>query len=587
MVRVNDSSSSQQPLHSMLAAVIGLATLGTETPTKSSPSSSECSVSSKIPSAEDAKADAIRFFAQAQVMENSLFTDNTRVKPPQALALTTTMLPHNQSYPASAREIAQASSLKTSLAWPSTIHQTPTQTSFAVLREQQLLNEQQLLDPKFAIPFQDSAMAMGGYSVNDRIAAVATAMDRPAAVAPDHMAHRSFHSYHNNSNGASFPSIPNDEPQVIAPIPIPKNFPETLYDIISAEENQHIISWLPHGQGFILHDKQRFASKILPRFFDGAKFASFTRRLNRWSFARFPRGPEMGAYSNPNFIRNRPELVQKMRYRKDGNFEDGKTKTSNDQDEQKLEAEDKVKEKAESKIQETKTQQAIQKQLPVKKRPLDIQERPMPLPKRPRKAADVTSKINRITASSMQGAANESFLSMGHPNLVSPVTPGEIQLMEIQRKLLLESVLSNEAASGRSANGLGPSSTSMFMDNIGIVKLNRLQSMIGGQCGKAQHVLKAECMMGCPSQLASNNFRNQKFITPKITAPSKIHNGTMDAAVCNLKSRLTAPSCIQTPVGFSMKLRRDQRTRPIMTQEEGLGVAQYLFMQRNGRLLQH
>merc|ERR1719291_594072 len=102
-----------------------------------------------------------------------------------------------------------------------------------------------------------------------------------------------------------------------APVPSnQKNFPETLFDVINAAElHGHIISWLPHGQGFIIHDKTRFATNILPRYFDGAKFTSFTRRLKRWSFVRVPRGPELGAYYNKNFVRDRPELVQKMRYR--------------------------------------------------------------------------------------------------------------------------------------------------------------------------------------------------------------------------------------------------------------------------------
>ena len=76
-----------------------------------------------------------------------------------------------------------------------------------------------------------------------------------------------------------------------------KNFPETLFAVISDKENDHIISWLPHGKGFIVHDKKLFESEILPRYFDGAKFTSFTRRLKRWAFVRVPRGPELGEYN--------------------------------------------------------------------------------------------------------------------------------------------------------------------------------------------------------------------------------------------------------------------------------------------------
>jgi len=94
-----------------------------------------------------------------------------------------------------------------------------------------------------------------------------------------------------------------------------KSFPEILYEIVSNPTYQDIISWLSHGQGFQIHNKQLFATRILPEYFDGAKFTSFTRRLKRWSFMRVSRGPELGAYYNKNFVRNQPELVQLMRYR--------------------------------------------------------------------------------------------------------------------------------------------------------------------------------------------------------------------------------------------------------------------------------
>ena len=46
-----------------------------------------------------------------------------------------------------------------------------------------------------------------------------------------------------------------------------------------------------------------------------------------WSFVCVPRGPELGAYYNKNFMRDEQKLVQKMRYRMDGQFEDGKKKS--------------------------------------------------------------------------------------------------------------------------------------------------------------------------------------------------------------------------------------------------------------------
>ena len=68
-----------------------------------------------------------------------------------------------------------------------------------------------------------------------------------------------------------------------------------------------------HGRGFVIHDRNRFTNLVLMRFFDGAKFTSFTRRLKRWRFVRIPRGPELGAYYNPYFVRDAPMLINKMR----------------------------------------------------------------------------------------------------------------------------------------------------------------------------------------------------------------------------------------------------------------------------------
>lgn len=53
-------------------------------------------------------------------------------------------------------------------------------------------------------------------------------------------------------------------------------------EILSIEEYHDIIRWLPHGKGFIIADKKRFADEVLPKHFKQAKFTSFTRKLNRW-----------------------------------------------------------------------------------------------------------------------------------------------------------------------------------------------------------------------------------------------------------------------------------------------------------------
>jgi len=133
-----------------------------------------------------------------------------------------------------------------------------------------------------------------------------------------------------------------------------KNFPETLFDIVSSEGNNQIISWLPNGKGFMIHDKQLFANIILPAYFDGAKFTSFTRRLKRWNFVRVQRGPELGAYYNESFVRDKSEQVLKMRYRADSMSGDAKKESDKkdcNEDVENEKLEEQIKENVEVEVQ--------------------------------------------------------------------------------------------------------------------------------------------------------------------------------------------------------------------------------------------
>lgn len=49
---------------------------------------------------------------------------------------------------------------------------------------------------------------------------------------------------------------------------------------------EDIITWLPHGKGFIICNKPKFEKEVLPTFLPNTKYASFTRRLKRWRFVR-------------------------------------------------------------------------------------------------------------------------------------------------------------------------------------------------------------------------------------------------------------------------------------------------------------
>ena len=93
---------------------------------------------------------------------------------------------------------------------------------------------------------------------------------------------------------------------------IPLTFPQRLMELLDDEGNDDIIGWLPHGRGFLIYQKRRFASELMGKYFKQSKFTSFTRKLNRWGFTRISRGPETGAYYHPYFRKGNARLCLQM-----------------------------------------------------------------------------------------------------------------------------------------------------------------------------------------------------------------------------------------------------------------------------------
>ena len=83
-------------------------------------------------------------------------------------------------------------------------------------------------------------------------------------------------------------------------------------NIIADKRFSDVIGWLPHGKGFVIYKKKKFAVEVLPAFFKKSKFTSFTRKLNRWGFVRVTRGPETGAYYHDLFRKGDLRLCMQM-----------------------------------------------------------------------------------------------------------------------------------------------------------------------------------------------------------------------------------------------------------------------------------
>lgn len=75
-----------------------------------------------------------------------------------------------------------------------------------------------------------------------------------------------------------------------------------------------IISWLPDGKGFKIHNKKILTNQVLPKHFKDVKFTSFTRKLRRWGFTLKRDGYSQSSYSHPLFIRGDIQSCKKMRF---------------------------------------------------------------------------------------------------------------------------------------------------------------------------------------------------------------------------------------------------------------------------------
>jgi len=75
-----------------------------------------------------------------------------------------------------------------------------------------------------------------------------------------------------------------------------------------------IASWDEDGESFTIFNKEMLAQKVIPNFFRHSNYSSFARGLNSYMFRRDSIANESyrisHRYSHPNFLRDRPELLQ-------------------------------------------------------------------------------------------------------------------------------------------------------------------------------------------------------------------------------------------------------------------------------------
>lgn len=112
-----------------------------------------------------------------------------------------------------------------------------------------------------------------------------------------------------------FSTLPDPDPAspITAPGRIP-NFPAKMYAILSRKDLADIITWMPHGRSWKVLKPREFEVKVIPTYFEHAKFSSFIRQANGWGFRRIiSKGNDRNSYYHELFLRGRPHLIKLMR----------------------------------------------------------------------------------------------------------------------------------------------------------------------------------------------------------------------------------------------------------------------------------
>lgn len=103
-------------------------------------------------------------------------------------------------------------------------------------------------------------------------------------------------------------------------------FVSKLYRMVN-ESTSNLIGWGEDGSTFAVSSPEDFSRQVLPLFFKHNNFSSFVRQLNMYGFHKIPhlqQGTMVAAmvsppesniweFSNPNFIRGRPDLLVHVR----------------------------------------------------------------------------------------------------------------------------------------------------------------------------------------------------------------------------------------------------------------------------------
>lgn len=120
------------------------------------------------------------------------------------------------------------------------------------------------------------------------------------------------HDYHDHANEMPLPGESPTGPLDVENVAFPYKMHDTLTRI-EADGYGDIMSWLPHGRSFKIHDLDGFHETVLPMYFRHSKKSSLLRQLNLYGFRRICAGPDKGSYYHELFLRGKRFLAGRMR----------------------------------------------------------------------------------------------------------------------------------------------------------------------------------------------------------------------------------------------------------------------------------
>jgi hypothetical protein len=106
------------------------------------------------------------------------------------------------------------------------------------------------------------------------------------------------------------------DPDPLAPLTPPgrvPNFPAKMHSILSRPDLADIVAWMPHGRSWRVLKPREFEIRVIPTYFEHAKFSSFIRQANGWGFRRITQGRDRNSYYHEMFLRGLPHLCKMMK----------------------------------------------------------------------------------------------------------------------------------------------------------------------------------------------------------------------------------------------------------------------------------